>query len=392
MPEFELELDRVATGGQAIGRGPDGRIVFVTGALPGETVIVRPTKEHKRRIEAELIEVVRADPDRRTPPCAAVAIGCGGCDWQHVGDERQRDLRRGIVVDCLERLARIDDPPVTLGPALAPDGYRTTVRLGLVAGRAGHRARRSHEVLPTEDCLVVHPGLEELLVDGRFGAATEVVLRIGARTGERLVLASPSADGVVVPADVMVVGADELDRGRQAHYHEEILGRRLRISARSFFQCRPDGAEALIGLVDQALGAVDGPIVDAYGGVGLFGAVLGAGRPLIGIEAATSSAADAAANYPEGAAIHQLRVEDWSPVPAAAVVADPARAGLGKVAAGRLAATGAPVLALVSCDPASLARDAGLLGGHGYRLTGVTTVDLFAQTSHVETVSRFERA
>ncbi|MEL7155541.1 MAG: class I SAM-dependent RNA methyltransferase [Actinomycetota bacterium] len=392
MPEFEVELDRVATGGQALGVGPDGRIVFVTGGLPGERVVARPTKEHKRRIEAELVEVTQAHPARRPAPCAAVADGCGGCDWQHVHPEHQSTLRQLIVVDCLRRLAGIEEPPVEIGPTLPPTGYRTTVRAGVVAGRAGYRRRRSHDLLPVDACLIAHPGVEELLVDGRFGAATEVVLRIGARTGERLVLASPTAEGVVVPDDVVVVGADEVDRGHPGHHHEEILGRRLRISARSFFQCRPDGAEALVRLVDEALGPVEGPVIDAYGGVGLFGALLGRGRPVIGVEAAASSAADAAVNYDDGAVVHRQRVEDWTPQPAAAVIADPARSGLGKLGVERLAATDAGVFVLVSCDPGALARDAGLLLAAGYRLTGVTTVDLFAQTSHVEAVSRFERA
>ncbi len=394
MPDLDLQPDRVATGGAALGRGPDGRVVLATGALPGDRVRVRVTAEAKRHLEAEVTEVLSPGPGRRPAPCPAVAEGCGGCDWQHATEDRQRELRLDIVVDCLRRLARIEDPRVLPGPMLDGVDYRTTVRAAVVGGRAGYRHRRSHDVVHPDDCLVAHPLVEELLVDGRFGVdATEVVLRAGARTGERLALITPTAEGVRLPDDVIVVGADEVDAGRQAHHHERIGDRTLRISARSFFQCRPDGAEVLIDLVDRALGEDpgDGPLLDAYAGVGLFGALLGRDRELIGIESSPWSAADAVHNYPTGAEVVRARVERWRVRPVAAVVADPARAGLGRAGVDRLAATGARRLVLVSCDPASLARDAGLLAGHGFSLGPVTVVDLFGQTSHVETVAVFDR-
>lgn len=243
--------------------------------------------------------------------------------------------------------------------------------------------------MTVERCLVAHPLVEELLIDGRFGEATEVTVRVGARTGERLVIASPTATGVRVPDDVVLVGHNELEQGRVVHYHEEISGVRLRISASSFFQCRPDGAEVLVGLAAAALDRFDGPLLDAFCGVGLFGALLGEARSLTGVESARSSCEDARVNFGPGAEVIKTRMERWRSKPMGAVVADPARAGLGRDVVARLASTGAAVIVLISCDPASLARDAGLLGGHGYALDQVTTVDLFAQTSHVETVSRF---
>lgn len=389
MPEFELQLDGVATGGACIGRGPDGRVVFVDGGLPGERVVASTRVEHARRIEADLVSVIEANPGRRPEPCAHVAEGCGGCDWQHATPETQRALRRDVVDDCLRRLAKVDDADIRLGPDLEPERYRTSVRAAVMNGRAGYRASASHRVVTVNDCLVAHPAVEEILVDGRFGDATEVTVRVGARTGDRLVIVRPSVTEIQIPDGVTAVGEDELTAGRAVHYHEEILGHRLRISARSFFQCRPDGAELLIKLVETVLAGTDGPLLDAYCGVGLFGAVLGGGRPLTGVESARSSVEDARANYGSGAEVVKANMERWRPSSMGAVIADPARSGLGKRAAERLARTGASVMALVSCDPASLARDVGLLDGHGYQLDHVTMVDLFSQTSHIETVSRF---
>lgn len=402
-PSVEVELTRVATGGAALGTGPDGRVVFAAGGLPGELVTVAIDREHANRTEGRVTQVLRPSSDRMPPACPHVATGCGGCDWQHVAPPRQARLRADIVADCLRRLARIDDPDLRPGPPLGPDGYRTTVRAAVHRGRAGFRAARSHDVVTVDSCLVAHPLAEEILTDGRFGSATEITVRVGARTGERLVVASPTAAGVRVPDGVTVVGDDELRRGHPAAYHEEVGGRRLRVSARSFFQCRPDGAEALATSAAAALGSpppgramADGSaprLLDAYCGVGLFGALLGDGWAVTGVESSRSSTADAAVNlaaHQPGAAVVTSRMERWHPEPMDAVIADPARAGLGRDAAHRLAAASAPVLVLISCDPASLARDANLLARHGYRLDHVTVVDLFGHTSHVETVSRFE--
>jgi 23S rRNA (uracil1939-C5)-methyltransferase len=194
-----------------------------------------------------------------------------------------------------------------------------------------------------------------------------------------------------VPAGVTVVGDDELTAGHRAWFHEDVAGRRLRVSARSFFQARPDGADALVDAVRAALaGAPDGRLVDAYGGVGLFGATVSADRPVTLVEWSASSVADARVNLPD-ARVLRLDVAKWRPSPAAAVVADPARTGLGKAAADVLAGTGASHLVLVSCDPASLGRDAGLLAGHGFVHDGTQVVDLFPHTPHVEAVTRFIR-
>jgi tRNA/tmRNA/rRNA uracil-C5-methylase (TrmA/RlmC/RlmD family) len=108
------------------------------------------------------------------------------------------------------------------------------------------------------------------------------------------------------------------------------------------------------------------------------------------VEWSASSVADARVNLPD-ARVLRLDVAKWRPSPAAVVVADPARTGLGKAAANVLAGTGASHLVLVSCDPASLGRDAGLLAGHGFLHDGTELVDLFPHTAHVEAVTRFIR-
>ncbi len=389
---FELDIERIAKGGDGIGVGPDGRVVFVDGGVPGDRVEVRITVDKKRFRRGEVVRIVDPSPDRVEPPCPHVADGCGGCDWQHISIEAQHDLRLRIVTDALERIGKIESPPVVAGATLPAEHYRTMIRAAVDGDRAGYRAPTSHRVVVPESCRIAHPLAEEILITGRFPGADEVTIKIGGNTGERLVIVSPSAAGCTVPDGVAMIGRDELDDGASAAIVDRVDGVELRISADSFFQSRTDGAEALVAAAATMIeDAADGPLVDAYCGGGLFAALLGGERMVTGVESSRSSLADARINLGPDAEVHEASVEQWWPSPAAVVIADPARAGLGKAAVEVLVATGATTLVLVSCDPASLGRDAALLIDSGFSLREVRVFDLFGHTSHVETVAHFER-
>jgi 23S rRNA (uracil1939-C5)-methyltransferase len=393
----EVRAERMVAGGLALSRTSEGKVVLVAGALPGERVRVH-VERHKGADRGEVVEVLEAAPGRVEPPCPYVAEGCGGCDWQHATPALQQDMRVEIVRDALRRLGRLDDPVVRPGPAIPPEGGRGTLRLGVVEGLLGLRHRSSHEVVPIEHCLVAEPALSALLAPGVVdpGDAVEVVLRVASGTGERLVVAEPTSEGVVAPDDVSVVGGDELDAGKRRWFHTEVAGASLRVSARSFVQARTAGAEALVAVVGEHLeGAPPGPLVDLYGGVGLFAATVGADRPLVVVERSKSAAADARQNLAhrgKQAKVVNRAVARWTPSHAAVVVADPARSGLGPVGVAKVVATGAPRVVLVSCDAAALGRDAAALVGDGYRHVESVVVDMFGHTGHVEVVSRFDRA
>lgn len=399
----DVTVDRPAVGGDGIGRLDDGRVIFVAGALPGERVRACLTELRRDFARAEASEVVVAVPGRIAPVCAEVARGCGGCDLAYASGDLQREMKRAMVVDSLIRLGRVDSPEVVAGPMLAPAGFRTTVRAAVVKGRAGFRKSGSHDVLAVEGCRVAHPLLEELLTDGWFGSADEVILRLGAATGERMALVSPDTSGVELPTDVSVVGADEVHSGETAWVHEQVGGRTFRISAGSFFQSRPDGAEALVEAVRKAAGELvrrPGQAVDAYCGVGLFASCLASGldvpvdqaRRFVAVERNASSVSHARHNLDDRhARVIRARVDDLRDVDADLVVADPSRAGLDRAGAEALSATGAQRLVLVSCDAASLGRDARLLAGHGFGFVSAEMVDMFPDTHHVEVVSRFDR-
>ena len=382
-----VRAEKMAAGGDAIARLADGRVAFVRGALPGELVEIDVVQAKKDFVRGEVLRVIEPSAQRVEPPCPAHAAGCGGCPWQHVEPGAQLELKAAVVIEALKRTGKIADPVVEIGSSVPAWAYRTTLRLAVGGGgRLGLRSRSSHDVIELEACPVSHPLLNELLAALRVRGVGEASLRVGAATGERSVW--------VAEGDVDVYGLpDGVEVGAEAAVHEVVGGKRLRISAPSFFQSGPAAAELLVEAVRTAcrdLGDIDS-LVDAYGGVGLFATAVEATKTTV-IEASPSACADAASNLAgRPAKIHCSTVERWTPRRADLVIADPSRSGLGKKAVEVLGATNAPRIVLVSCDPVSLARDAGLLREAGYDHARSTVYDLFPQTHHVEVVTTFRR-
>jgi 23S rRNA (uracil1939-C5)-methyltransferase len=309
--------------------------------------------------------------------------GCGGCPWQHAAPAAQPRLKRELIEGALRRIARLTDPPLQETVTLPVDAYRTTVRALVVDGRPAFRKQHAHDAVPIASCLVAHPLVDEILQHGTFGRAREITVRVGAATGERLVLADPERARIEVPDDVRV--------GSRAHITEVVGGRKFRVSARSFFQVRADGAAALATLVRDAVGPGKS-VADLYAGVGLFGGSLDHPRRLFSVERSGPATRDARINL-EGidARIVRADVEHFRPPEAVdVVIADPSRAGLGKAGVPVVVACRPGRVVLVSCDAAALARDITLLDDAGFALTSITPVDMFGHTPHVECVSVFD--
>ncbi|MEM9204458.1 MAG: TRAM domain-containing protein [Actinomycetota bacterium] len=388
---MELRVTATARDGAGVARGEDGRVVFVEGALPGESVTAEIVRTDKRWSRARVVTVLEPSPDRVAIPCAHQLEGCGGCDLLHVAPDTQLTMKTAMVIDQMSRAGVATPDPTMRG--LENDEGRTTIRAAVHGGRAGYRARGSHDVVLPDDCDAVDPAAEQLLVEGRYPGASKVLIRVGNRTGERMVVVDRGGSEVDVPDDVFVVSDAQLRTGKRAWIHEEIAGRRLRVSANSFFQNRPAGSDALVDEVSQMIeGAGKGELVDAYAGVGLFSATVGRNRPVIAIERGRDSIADARVNLRDrNAKIIKADVERWRPSLAPIVVADPAREGLGRRGVQALVRADPEVFVLISCDPSSAARDAALLLGAGFTLDRWTVLDLFPGTSHVETVAKFVR-
>ena len=378
----EIPVTAMATDGRGVGRSDDGKVVFVSGALPGETVRAVVTEEKASWRSALAVEVLEESPDRLAPPCPRLAEGCGGCQWQHVALPAQQRMKETLIADSLTRLGRVDPPGPVATVELPAWQFRTSFRAGVTGGRAALRHSRSHELVPIEGCLIAHPAAGELLAGRRYDGAEQVTVRVGA-TGERLAATTPRV-AATVPGGV-----------RRDRYHELVAGQRWRVSAGSFFQSRSDGAEALARLVAEAADGLGRPgrAVDLYSGVGLFAGVLaGRGWTVQAVEGARSSAADARANLgPLGVKVEHRDVNRWEPAAADLVVADPSRSGLGRGGVRAVSGTGAARVVLISCDVASLGRDGGLLAEAGYRPASVTAVDMFPHSFHIEAVTVFDR-
>jgi 23S rRNA (uracil1939-C5)-methyltransferase len=412
--ELELTCTALANGGDGIGRHPDGRVMFLTGALPNEDVRVTITQNKKDFARATVTEVLEAAPERETPSCPEVAKGCGGCGWQHVTPAAQTNFKRTVVVDALRRIAKLHrftnidaDTLVTLAPPLPVGGHRTTVRAAIRDGRAGFRRAGSSDIIVVDGCETAHPRLVEIMAGARFTDVDEVTLRYSIRTGKTLLIADPSAQGVNLekvpnPRSITVLGADEVEKSA-ASLTESIDGVDLRVSAGSFFQTRTDGAQQLVrivsSLVDDERAAGADLLIDLYGGVGLFAATVGRDfDAVLCVERSELSASDAEHNLlsHHESAVVCVDVDRWDAEPYVherypVVVADPARAGLGARGVETLLLCESQVVVLISCDAASYGRDTALLAEAGYELRQSIVVDMFPETPHVEIVSKFVR-
>lgn len=387
-----VRIDKVVAEGDGLGRLADGRVVFVEAALPGELVEISIVKQSRDYARARIERIVESSPERVEPPCPHVTAGCGGCDLQHASLDLQRSIKIDIVRESLQRLGRIPDPDVRSTWFESRVGERSTMRVArATTGSFGFRRRRSNDVVAIEHCLVVRPELDTMFGTLRTSDEIhEVTVRVSVASGRTGVWWEPSdatIDGLA--SDTMI--------GAPARLVETVHGRVLDVSMASFFQSSPGAAEAIVDAVAAALGPIErwpaGPFVDLYGGVGLFSVTVAPDdRDVIVVEANPFAVDDARHNLRDrSATVVPSRVEEWLPVRAAVVVADPARDGLRASGVDVIERTGTPVLALVSCDPASLGRDARLLGEAGFDLDWVEVLDPFPHTHHVEAVSRFVR-
>lgn len=408
--ELTVQLDRIAHGGEALGRHK-GKVIFVPYTIPGETVRARIVNEKRSWARAALLEVLEPSPDRVAPPCPHFGPDrCGGCQWQHIAYERQLALKQEVVIDQLRRIGKIAAPPVRSTLAVGePLGYRNHMQFTVTRdGRLGLMRADSREAVPIDACLLLHPSLADLYAS--FELAWEglrrVSLRCGVNTGERMVILETDTEEmpeleVDIPVSIVLhrAGKAPFPLVGLPFIHEEVEGKRFRVSSESFFQVNTAGAAVLVRLVREFL-APKGheTLLDLYCGVGLFGFSLAEEVGLVvGIDVGESAMEDAAHNAQalglENVALHEGPVEEvmaalWEPAELA--VMDPPRAGAGRAVCEHLRRLRVRRLAYVSCDPATFARDATYLSALGYRLRVVQPVDMFPQTYHVETVSLWE--
>lgn len=389
-----VDVGPIAHGGHCVAR-LDGQVVFVRHALPGERVRITITERTKRYLRADAVEVLEAAAERITPACAYAGV-CGGCDFQHVTPQGQRQLLSEVVREQLRRLAGIEiDVEVE---AVEPEagGWRTRLMYAVDEnGRAGLRRHRDHDVVPVDACPIAHREVPDVpSVPWDEGPVEAIV----SSSGERLLVTDAEVPPALAATLHGVVGRDGRLRSGSATLHEVVDGRTFQVTGSGFWQVHPRAAQTLVDAVLSGADVRPGDrVLDLYAGAGLFSAFLaertGAAGAVLSVEGSRSGHQDARANLAEFGHVEVLR----APVEKAladgrlgraadVVVLDPPRSGA-KQAVAPIAKLRPRTVVYVACDPAALARDLGSFARLGYRLRTLRAFALFPMTHHVECVA-----
>ena len=390
-------------GGEAISRLPDGRAVFVPFTLPGETARVKLIEEKRGFARAELLEILDESPNRVPPRCIHYGV-CGGCHYQHIPYSLQLQSKEDILQDQLARIGGFADPPLKpIVPSPQQYNYRNHVQFHLdAAGKLGYQTTRSHDIIPIKECHLPEPALNELWPQLDFEPLPDldrIGLRAGADDQLMLVLQSSSDQAyhfsVDFPISAVQIGPTQVHVLSQGHTFEmEVLDQRLQLSADAFFQVNTAMAEEMIQyLLDHLPLNSDTLLLDVFCGVGLFSLFLAPKvSRLIGIESHPGAVIDFEANLErfDNVELYEATAEQVLPQldeQPDIVLVDPPRAGLAKEVIDAILQMRPSLLAYVSCDPATLARDAKRLSRGGFTLQEITPFDLFPQTYHIESIS-----
>lgn len=420
-------------------------VLFIPDALQGETVLVQLTHKAKRHWLACLVEVISPSAERQKPPCI-LAADCGGCAMQHLSDGGQAAWKHQKVVDAMQRIAHIDLPVSPLLGSGQTMGYRNRAIIPLERTdegriRAGYYRRGTHRIVNMNRCPVLDPRIDSMIAPLKVeleecdwpvdcdltgeGGLRHLALRVGANTGEvllTLVSSHDDLDGLAIRAAKWMVRWPELVgvclnlqprptntlmgpetrviAGR-SWLREFFCGLEMRIAVDTFFQVNTPQAERIVPLL---LGAIDplplGVMVDAYCGIGTYSLpVAAAGWTVHGIELSNESVAQAKINAAENDLADRATYEAGVVsrclpehlVHCDVLFLDPPRKGLDSYVMAAILENPPQSLIYLSCDPATLARDLGMLATEKYVLESIQPIDFFPQTSHVETFTVLRR-
>lgn len=402
-----VRIERLAAGGDGVGRLEDGRVVFVPRSAPGDLVELTRLESKARFARAEVSRLLEAGRGRTEPRCPHYVVDrCGGCQLQHLAVPVQREAKRQIVADALARIGKIQVEVPELRPSGLDWEYRSRVHLAVGPGRrfAGfHPFDDPVRVFPLVHCHIAAPALMELwrrvapVLHLLPPDVEQLQLRLDPEGTPHLVVRTPGgrawsegkvlgerlgAPGVVWwhPAD----GAPRVVSGGAEAYPATV-----------FEQVNPALGAAIRGWAVEQLGEVHGRVVwDLYAGIGETSAALHArGAAVESVELDRRAVEMAERRAPGVARRHAGRAEDLVHrlTDPALVITNPPRTGMDKAVVAEIVRRRPGRVVYISCDPATLARDIVGLSA-AYRVVAVQAFDLFPQTAHVETVAILEVA
>jgi 23S rRNA (uracil1939-C5)-methyltransferase len=382
--EATLTIEKLVYGGDGLAR-LDGRVVFTPYVLPGEIVRAQVSRAKNDLLRGRLLDVEAPAATRVEPQCPYYGR-CGGCHYQHAGYDFQVEQKRSILREMLRRVGKIDFEGEIDLVAAEPWKYRNRVQLHIHDGQVGYFEAASHRLCPIDACPIASPKLNETIATlarelrhpPRFSANVELFTR------ERDVQLSVQ-DPVPATARKML---ETLGSPNPIEYGG------FRVSRNSFFQVNRFLVEPLVSTVTKGLAG--DVAVDLYAGVGLFALELARSfGQVTAVESSWSAFHDLEWNAQRAGAgvtpVHQTTEEFLAALeqPPDMILADPPRTGLGKPVVSELLRLRSETIVIVSCDPATLARDLREVL-HAYSIAHITLVDLFPQTYHIETVVRLK--
>lgn len=421
----------------------DGKVIFVKGAVSGDTVRAKIIKDSKSFAVAKLEAVLLPSPHRIRENFCQTALACGGCVYRHVTYEHEKEIKQRHVRSCFDKvgLSEVTVLPVTGTGQLC--GYRNKAQFPVTNAkngmRAGFYASKTHAVIPVENCSLQNPSFSEIteyvcrLCDkygikaydetAQSGLLRHIYLRIGEATEEimlclvvngkklpheaelvaELTARFPKIVSIMLNENTentnVVLGRSYRTLFGKGYIEDVLCGLRFRISPDSFYQVNRRGAELLYTLAAD-MAELDGTqtLIDLYCGTGTIGlSMAGRVQKLIGIEivegavkcakqnAITNGIANAEFICADAGSAKVITSATQGICPDVAII-DPPRRGSTRELAEQLAALDVPKIVYISCEPSTLARDCTYFKALGYAVGNVQPVDMFPRTGHVESV------
>ncbi len=425
----EVRIEKILNQGEGLGR-LDGQAVFVPLSAPGDLVRATIIKQGRGFVQTTLDEVLEAGPQRRQAPCPYYG-DCGGCNLQHLNPEAQRRAKAEIVAECFSRLGKLDVSQVLSGPeAVGNDlGYRNRIRVfSNPAGHYGMMRRGSHDVVALEQCPLMPEQFNSDILPWlrMLPPVQQVIIRMNERGGWLLslfgppqrmrvmkkILASVPVDESPAPGCVGILFNNRPIWGKDYLVYE-LAGCKFRVSAQSFFQGNLAVTEEAVNLVrlwlqelaqQEKLGSLLG---DLFCGVGLFSLTLGdLFEKVVAVDNDPYGCRDAQNNVKRNATVKDKvkvykgdlekvlsdqKVTSQGEWETSCCVIDPPRTGLGKDGVKTLLERKPRHVVYMSCDPATMARDTAAMTEAGYEILKLKVLDMFPQTSHIETLILLEK-
>lgn len=444
----QLKITDISDMGQGIGR-IDGIVVFVDGALPGDTVNAQIYDKKKKFIKAKTVEIIEEGKDRTKPKCP-FSNECGGCSYMSLNYEAQLLIKENHLIEKLRRIAEVDD--YELEPIIGMDEpffYRNKTEFAVSnKGVIGFNKAGTNNVVEIPKCYITSPVANEILptlnkfFNKRPSSITKITIRTSFSTGETMVvfhgnnpngkqliplieeidkkvnslvvsddqLITPSLESVYINNENKKKNTYELIAGKRT-IEDEIMGLKFEISPPSFYQVNPSQVKNLIAKVKEyALASEpansqnqvidDKSLLDLYCGVGSLGLLLaGSVKEVFGVDVVKDAIIDANRNAVINGIINAryitAKVEDnmdeLNINENSIILLDPPRAGCKVEVLESIGKSQARQIIYVSCDPATFARDSKILREFGFNLERITPIDMFPHTNHLEVVGLIKR-